>query len=221
MTQNTPSTDNESALYQTTLMSKFNAITENCKKFMAFDDKMIHRLKESDFRQHLLPIVQSWIRGKVDVNTNVWIQLAGSPTRQIYVVDDRTGEELFVVPPPYADIPMIAQEPEVQGRPVTGGALAFKQNAARDNKEDREYMRLEEQIMQFFKPQDATAVKTQHLLSLLIIWTRYKLDVKELLGEHADEVMALLTKGEIDGDGAGTATRVVEDSPEDNEPLRF
>lgn len=59
------------------------------------DEKDIARIGENEFKSRLLPILVD--RGD-ESNLRAWLNVAGSWRRRVEVLDDKTGEALFVVP---------------------------------------------------------------------------------------------------------------------------
>lgn len=59
-------------------------------------EQSIPRVKESLFKSRYLPILLA--KGQ-KVDMQYWLEVSNSPYQAVIVVDDRTGEELFKVPP--------------------------------------------------------------------------------------------------------------------------
>lgn len=199
--------------YQKLITTGLSSIQQNCINVLKLEQELLHRMPESKFRDHLLPTVRNWVTGKEDgQNVRLWIAIAGHPEREILVVDDRDPTKLlFVCPPPFASIPMNTMDTLANGRTLGAQDLLEHQSVAITNGETRRIMDLENQFISIFSPTGAVESKNKHLLNLMIIWTRYNLDLHEILGEHTDEILAMINKES--GDGTTTAG----DSPVGNE----
>lgn len=56
-------------------------------------------ISESEFVRFLLPVIDQLSKGSEDVDLTIWDKMAGARDRPISVLDDKTGELLFRLPP--------------------------------------------------------------------------------------------------------------------------
>lgn len=61
------------------------------------NDGNMPTIKEAVFKRDLLPFLVN--RNEETADLRMWLKIAGSWSRSIRVVDDASGEELFIVPP--------------------------------------------------------------------------------------------------------------------------
>ncbi|QVD49139.1 hypothetical protein LUCX_69 [Xanthomonas phage vB_XciM_LucasX] len=88
---------------------------------LAIEMRQLPKLPESVFVQHLLPIlVAAGEQKRVDLTR--WLDIAGTPQRAIEVVDDNTGEQLFILPPLMRSLPTVFQEELIYSN-IVGGSL--------------------------------------------------------------------------------------------------
>jgi hypothetical protein len=59
------------------------------------EEKDIARISENEFKMRLLPVL---VNQGDESNLQAWLAVAGTWRRQVEVLDDKTGEPLFIVP---------------------------------------------------------------------------------------------------------------------------
>ncbi|MAP20478.1 MAG: hypothetical protein CL582_06010 [Alteromonadaceae bacterium] len=77
-------------------MSEQSEIKQTLDTILKNDNNM-PTIKEAIFKRDVLPFLVN--RNEETADLRIWLKIAGSWNRSIRVVDDSSGEELFIVPP--------------------------------------------------------------------------------------------------------------------------
>lgn len=189
--------DLASAEYQKSLDKGLRSFQAAADEINLMSAKRIRKVPEHYFKANLLPLVRAWIV-KDDNNPpeiGFWLNVADGLNNHIEIVDDKDQEKvLFLVPPPFCDIPMRTELPNAK-RLVTVHDLVLLQGDMHDNGDQRGFWDLERQIADVCSPRPEDAAKTRYLVMLVKIYDRYNLPLEELVGSLADEIRAELKKG--------------------------
>lgn len=170
----------------------------------------IRNVREPYFQAVILPILRKRVRNEVCDDLGVWLNVADGLNNPMNVVDD-DGKLLFVCPPAFIDIHLNTTPPK--GRFTTTHHVVQQQSDMVANGDMRGVMAIEEGIFDAHRPVTHVEDFADAVMKLVDIYTFYSLPMEEVLGERAEEILALARKRQKIS-AAGTPAPVQEESHE-------
>jgi len=138
------------------------------------------KIPEAHFSTVLLPNIRKWVRNEPDAEPGYWLNVADGLNAEIDVTD-QAGNVLFVVPPPFHDIPTSVTPPTGK-RFTTPHQLVVQQVTMADNGDTRAVMDIEGGLADALMPRPEDELKVKYLKMYVQIYQRYELPMEELLG---------------------------------------
>lgn len=168
----------------------------------------IRNVREPYFQAVILPILRQRVRNEVCDTLGVWLNVADGLNNPMNVVDDQ-GNLLFVCPPAFIDIHLNTKAPE--GRFTTTHHVVQQQTDMIANGDMRGIMAIEDGLFEAHRPMTRVEDFADAVMKLVDIYKFYSLPMEELLGEQAEEILALANKRQKTT-ASGLAAPVQEES---------
>jgi hypothetical protein len=152
---------------------------------------------EPYFVNILLPTLRKWIR-REDVEVGHYLNVADGLNNEITVIDEN-GVKLYDVPPLFVDTPTRVARFDDNNRIANVHKLVQIQGMKADNGEMRDFMNIEDDLVDMLTPRAEDAAKTEALVKLVYIYDRYDLPLEELVGDIAPVIRKALQDGKKTG----------------------
>lgn len=147
------------------------------------------KMSETDFTTRLLPHLVPTETGE-SRDVSIWIAATGHAYRMIDVMDDRTGEILYTVPPLFAPTPMTIRDqrssPDSDIGEITAMFSAEMLSGHPGMAIDKFVRTLSSMT---FTP--AEAIETVYSIMWAKIYLRYNIPLERLFGDRAEEIRKL------------------------------
>lgn len=155
-------------------------------------EKTVRRVPESFFYVKLFPIIRDWLEGRENENTGFWFNVANSPSNEIIVIDDDTGEEVFRCPPATMLHAINYTTPGSTG--ITLERLLQRQDALQDSGNIRGALEIEGTFANSINISTNSKRYLENVKQFLWIYERYELTARDLFGEQAPEIIKVLNE---------------------------
>lgn len=187
-----PQNTSPEQMQQLIIRQKLDRSIETVRELLTYTGHK-RQVPESYFAMVLLPIIRDWYRGIPNPQHGLWLNVADGQYNQIEVVDDDTGEVVYIAPSAYIEIPpiVIRRQPN-ESYKLTLADVVDRQAIALENGETRKVMQIEAAIQGFHHFQRSANNTLVNILLLVEIYKRYEFDLKELFGDEVDRVLVSL-----------------------------